>query len=129
MNRGARATVAAYLVLAVAGLLGTWYFNLQFGGSQDFTVGNYLRGWFANSASSSAGVDLIVIVLVAWLLYARESRRLRLAWWVPILFAVLSVAVAVSFALPLFLAVREWRGDPDRVRRPGVPEIPRRSRR
>lgn len=109
MSRRARTTVAAYVVLAVAGLVGTWYFNLQFGSAQDFTVGNYLRGWFANSASSSAGVDLIVIVLVAWLLYARESRRLRLSWWVPVVFAVASVAVAVSFALPLFLAVREWR--------------------
>lgn len=92
----------AYLVLAVAGLIGTWYFNLDYDGS------NYLADWFANPASSSAAVDLIIIVLAAATLYVIESRRLG---WRPVLvplgFVVLSIAVAVSFALPLFLALRE----------------------
>lgn len=99
------ALVVTYVVLAVAGLVGTWYFNLQFfaqdGGS------SYLEAWFANSASSSAAVDLIVMATVASILLAVEAWRLRLRWlWVLI---PLSFLVAVAFTFPLFLAVREVR--------------------
>jgi drug/metabolite transporter (DMT)-like permease len=90
-----------YFALAGAGLAGTWYFNLNYSGA------NYRADWFANPASSSAAIDLVVIVLVAATFYLRESRRLGWRMLVPVLFCVLSVAVAVSFALPLFLGVRE----------------------
>lgn len=92
-----------YFFLAVFGLVGTWYFNLTYDG------GNYIGDWFANPASSSAAVDILVIVAVAAVFYVVESRRLGWRLVVPLVFIVLSIAVAVCFALPLFLGLRERR--------------------
>jgi Terpene cyclase DEP1 len=50
-------TQLVYAALGLGGLVGTYYFNVQFG---NLKVG-YLEGWFANSASSSASVDLLVV--------------------------------------------------------------------
>jgi hypothetical protein len=96
-----RAWIAGYLVLAVLGAAGTWYFNLQYRGS------DYLGAWFANPASSSAAVDVIVTAVVACLFYVREGLRLRLRW--TLVLVPLTFAVALAFTFPLFLAVREWR--------------------
>ncbi|MEG9249817.1 DUF2834 domain-containing protein [Arthrobacter sp. Soc17.1.1.1] len=96
------AAVMAYAVLSVAGLVGTWYFNLAYRG----TDGTYLEAWFANPASSSAAVDVVVAALVACIFYGVEGRRLgwRRRW---LLFIPLTFAVALAFALPLFLMLRE----------------------
>ena len=99
--RRARVVAAAYFALALVGLVLTWYFNLT------YTGGNYLGDWFANAASSSAAVDLLVIVAVAIVLYLTEGRRLGWPWWWLALLIPLSIVVAVSFALPLFLGLRE----------------------
>lgn len=93
--------VLVYLGLAVAGAAGTWWFNLR-----SIAAGeNYLAGWFATPASSSAAVDVVVVALAACLFILVEGRRLHLraAWaLVPLTFVV-----AVAFTLPLFLAWRE----------------------
>ncbi len=99
--RTARIWAAGYLVLAVAGAVGTWYFNLQYDG------GDYLGAWFANPASSSAAVDVIVTAVVACLFYVRESRRL--GWWWTLALVPLTFLVALAFTFPLFLALRELR--------------------
>ena len=92
-----------YAALAVVGLVGTWYFNLTYRG------GNYLGDWFANPASSSAAVDILVVFVVCAVYYTRESRRLGWRPWVPVVFGALSLILAVAFTLPLFLALREIR--------------------
>ena len=99
--RTSRVPAVLYFVLAAAGLIGTWYFNLQ------YTGGNYIGDWFANDASSSAAVDIIVIAVVACGYFVWEGRRLQ--WRLPLvlLFIPLSFVVAVSFSLPLFLGLRE----------------------
>jgi hypothetical protein len=97
----ARAWITGYLVLAVVGAAGTWYYNLQYRGS------DYLGAWFANPASSSAAVDVIVTAVVACLFYVREGLRLRLRW--TLVLVPLTFVVALAFTFPLFLAVREWR--------------------
>jgi len=98
-----------YAVLAVAGLVGTWWFNLRFmsasGGS--FSVVEFVRAGFANDASSSLGADLVVgtLTFLAWSF--AESRRLGMRhWWV---FVLLTFGVAFAMAFPLFLLVRERR--------------------
>lgn len=98
-----RLSVAGYLVLAVIGLAGTWYFNLQYapgpGGA------SYLEAWFANSASSSAAVDVIVAAVAASVFYLREGHRLGMRWaW---LLVPATFVGALAFTLPLFLALRE----------------------
>ncbi len=100
--RGSRLAAGLYLGLAVAGLVGTWYFNLTFQG------GSYLKAWFANSASSSAATDVIVTAVAACVFYVREARRLRRRW--PLVLVPLTPLIALAFTLPLFLALREWTG-------------------
>jgi len=91
-----------YTVLAVIGAVGTWFFNLR-----SMTAGeDYLGGWFANAASSSAAVDVIVVAVVACLFIVLEGRRLGMSRWVWLL-VPLSFAVAIAFTFPLFLAWRE----------------------
>lgn len=89
-----------YGVAAVAGLIGTWYFNLSYRGSQ-----GYLAAWFANDAASSAAVDLIVVAVVLSVFMLAEGRRLgmRMPW----LYVLLGFALAMAFAVPLFLLLRE----------------------
>lgn len=96
-----RILATTYFALAVAGLIGTWSFNLAYDG------GNYLGDWFANDASSSAAVDIIAVLFVSFLLFFTEGRRIGLPWWLLILLVPLSIGGAVAFTLPLFLGIRE----------------------
>ena len=51
----------AYGVLAVAGVVATWYFNLRFMGEQaGFDVAAFLAGGYANAAASSFTNDLMI---------------------------------------------------------------------
>ena len=99
------ALIGLYLALAVAGLVGTWYFNLQFMAGSNSQ--GYVQAWFANSASSSAAVDVIVTALAACVFYAVEGVRLRMRWTLVLI--PLTFLVALAFTFPLFLALREWR--------------------
>jgi hypothetical protein len=95
--------ISLYLMLAIVGLVGTWYFNFEF-----FALNSemsYLEAWFANPASSSAAVDIIVVALMGSLFIAVEGWRMKLLWtWILI---PLSFLVALAFTFPLFLAIRE----------------------
>ena len=90
-----------YLLIAVCGLIGTWYFNIA-----SFTAGeDYLGSWFASAGSSSAAVDVLVVAVAACVFFVVEGRRLGMRHtWVLI---PLTFAVALAFTFPLFLAWRE----------------------
>lgn len=102
MNKS-RVIAVIYFILATAGLIGTWSFNLA------YTGGNYLGDWFANAASSSAAVDILTVLVVSFVFYLVEGRRVGLPWWFLALLVPLSIGGAVACALPLFLGVRELR--------------------
>lgn len=89
-----------YGALAVVGLAGTWYFNLTYSGEV-----SYLAAWFANAASSSAAVDLLVAFTAGSIFMIAEGRRLGMR--VPWLYVVFGVILAFAFTFPLFLLVRE----------------------
>ncbi len=91
-----------YLALAVLGAAGTWFFNLRSMAAGE----DYLAGWFASAASSSAAVDVLVVAVAACLFMVVEGRRQGMSRWVWLLVPV-SFAVAVAFTFPLFLAWRE----------------------
>lgn len=105
-----------YLVLALMGLVATWYFNIlymQAGGSFiDFPAAVSLL--YTNPLSSSFTTDIIVafITFVVWSVV--ESRRIgmRAAW----LYPLLGLLLAFAFAFPLFLYMRERH-----LRREGMP--------
>ena len=92
-----------YGLLSVVGLGGTWYYNIQFGNSG--SPQGYVEAWFANPASSSAAVDVIVTALAACLFFVLEGRRLGRRW--PWVLVPLTFLVALAFTFPLFLAWRE----------------------
>ena len=90
-----------YLFLAIAGLVGTWYFNflaIQQGS-------NFFTDWSSTPAVLSATTDLFVVATVASVFIFLESRRLKMkyAW----LFILGSFVTAIAFTFPLFLAMRE----------------------
>jgi hypothetical protein len=97
--------ISIYLVLALIGLVGTWYFNFEFFALN--TDVSYLEAWFANPASSSAAVDIIVVALMGSVFMLVEGWRMKLQWvWILI---PLSFFIALAFTFPLFLAIREIR--------------------
>ncbi|GLZ51014.1 DUF2834 domain-containing protein [Actinomycetospora sp. NBRC 106378] len=92
-----------YLALSVVGLVGTWWFNLASMAAGE----DYLAGWFANAASSSAAVDILVAGLAACVFMVIEGRRLGWPTWSLVLLVVGSCAIAVAFVFPLFLFLRD----------------------
>ncbi|MEX8057395.1 MULTISPECIES: DUF2834 domain-containing protein [Microbacterium] len=97
-------TAVAFLVLAVAGLVGTWTFNVfAIVQMRDF-IGDLVSG---GPAVSSITVDLMVVAIAGSIFIIVEGRRLgmRFAW----LYIVLSGVTAFAFTFPLFLAMRQRR--------------------
>jgi hypothetical protein len=95
-----------YGALSVTGLVGTWYFNLQFfqqpGGAGAM---RFIEESYATNVSSSITVDITVVAVtfVIWAYF--EAKRLAMkAWWV---FIPLTFLIALAFAFPLFLLFRE----------------------
>lgn len=91
-----------WLVLAIAGLIGTWTFNaLAIVQMRDF-IGDWVN---SGPAVSSLTVDLLVVAVAGSILMVVEARRLgmRFVW----LYIVGSAITAFAFTFPLFLAMRE----------------------
>ena len=98
-----------YLMLAVAGVVMTWHYNLQYmqesGGSFDFTA--FMAAAATNAASKSLSWDLTIACLAGLLWIFFESRRLGLRFfWI---YIILAFGVAYAFAFPLFLFVRQGK--------------------
>ena len=96
-----------YGILAVAGLVTTWYFNLQYfeayPGTFDFR--HFLAQGFVNAAASSITMDLSVAFYTFVVFLFLEARRIgmRHAW----AYLVLGFFVAFACAFPLFLLMCE----------------------
>lgn len=103
-QRSGRILAAVYFVLALGGLIGTWYFNFRFAGEGSDL--NYIEAWFVNAASSSAAVDVIVTAIAANVFFVREGLRLGWGRWSWVLIP-LTYLVALAFVFPLFLGLRE----------------------
>jgi hypothetical protein len=94
----------AYLVLSIAGLVGTFILNA-------WTVvegRDYLGDVFGGGpAVSSLGVDLVIVAIAGAVFIVVEARRLGMkrAW----LYIALSLVTAFAFTFPLFLTMRERR--------------------
>lgn len=95
-------TAVLFLVLAVAGLVGTWTFNaLAIVQMRDF-LGDLVT---SGPAVSSITVDLLVVAIAGSVFIIVEARRIgmRFAW----VYVVLSGLTAFAFTFPLFLAMRQ----------------------
>lgn len=104
MTRNWTPLAVTYLVLAVAGLVGTWTFNaLAIVQMRDF-IGDWVN---SGPSVSSLTVDLLVVAVAGCILIIVEAKRLGMkrAW----LYVVLSGITAFAFTFPLFLAMRQRR--------------------
>lgn len=113
MNQGVpRLTTTELLLvgLGVLGLVGTWaqgFFYLAHG----FVAGNVLfwQEAIATPASTFITVDVAVLGAAVFVLMFAEGRRLGIgAGWMWGYFLV-SLFIAISFAVPMFLAHRQRR--------------------
>ena len=97
-----------YGICAVAGVVFTMYFNIQFiiehGG---FSLILFVAENYVNNASASISNDILVVVVTFLIWSFIEARRLSMSyWWI---YAVLTFSIAIAFALLLFLLNRERR--------------------
>ena len=102
-------TRTIYLLLAIVGLVMTWYYNLQFiaesGGS--FDVAEFIAAGSTNAAAQSLSWDLAIACItgLTWIYFESRRMGLRFSW----VYIILAFAVAFAFAFPLFLFVRQGK--------------------
>jgi hypothetical protein len=91
-----------YLLLAVAGLIGTWTFNLLAVVQMADFIGDLVT---SGPAVSSITIDLLVAAVAGSVFIIVEARRLRMRFgW---LYVVGAGLTAFAFTFPLFLAMRQ----------------------
>lgn len=102
LRRGWTPLALVYLALAVIGLVGTWTYNVR----AVLESVDFVGDWFSGGpAISSLTTDLLVVAIAAVAFMVVEGRRVGMRRvWVLVLLAPL---VALAFAFPLFLALRE----------------------
>lgn len=96
-----------YAVLALLGITLTWYHNIQFTLQQggEFSALVFIADCFVNHAASSIAWD-VTIAAITFLVWSNiEARRLQMKGWILIPF--LTLGIALAFAFPLFLLLRE----------------------
>jgi hypothetical protein len=94
-----------YLVLALIGLIAPYLFFFKFLGTNGLDMALLIQQLFANNISTFFAVDLIISFIVFWIYMVSEASKLQMRnWW---LYILASLAVGLSFALPLFLYFRE----------------------
>ena len=103
-----KSLIALYAAFAAAALFATWSHNLEFFALPDNggTLG-FIRLAYANPAAASLANDILFVCLAGFTFMLVEARRLGIRYvWVYIL---LSLLVAVSVMLPLFLIARQLK--------------------
>ena len=96
-----------YLILAVVGFIAPYYFFISFLLAHGLDARLFLRQLFGTTISTLFAIDLILSAYVFVVFMEREGSRLSMKHrWVYLL-ALLTVGL--SFALPLFLLVRDGR--------------------
>lgn len=98
------------VLLGIVGLVGTWAQGLGY--LEHGLVGGNVLFWkeaVATPASTFLVVDMVVLAAAVFILMFAEGRRLGIgAGWLWTYFLV-SLFVAISFAVPVFLAHRQRR--------------------
>lgn len=96
-----------YLAAALLGAVVPYVFFTRFFASGDATLGTFTGQLFATAPAGGFTSDLLITSCVFWVWSYDEARRRGMrGWWG---YVVANLAVGLSFALPLFLYVRERR--------------------
>ena len=117
MTRFEKFLCAAYAVIALVALVGTWSNNIAFMlQPENRTIESWYEAVYANYAAASFTNDLFMLALAVCIFMLVEGRRLQMRFvWVYIL---LSGPVAISVMFPLFLIARQIRITQQRDNRP-----------
>jgi Terpene cyclase DEP1 len=103
-----------YALMAIAGIGLTWYFNIQFVLQQGgFSFADYTHAINVNPAASSISIDIFAaaFTFVFWSFF--EARKLGMRhWWI---YIFLTFGIAMAFAFPLFLLMRERKIEAGKV--------------
>ena len=94
-----------FLALALIGVLIPYCFLFKFLGANGLDIPLLVGQLFANNISTFFALDLVISIIVFWIYVIAEANKLEMKnWW---LYLLTSLAVGLSFALPLFLYFRE----------------------
>lgn len=95
-----------FLLLAIAGLCYTWYYNIQYFMSyEQASFVHFFELAQSNFAGKSFGADLTVVVITFFVWYIPDARKHKVKdWWILI---PLTFLIAIAFAFPLYLYLRE----------------------
>jgi hypothetical protein len=103
LSGGEKMLCAVYGVLGLIGLIGTQV--VLFGGYVTTDDGPFLDQLTANGVATFMLIDLLVVAIIGLVFMVVEGRRLGMRFlWV---YVLLTFAVAISVALPLFLILRQ----------------------
>jgi hypothetical protein len=94
-----------YAVLAILGFVLPYIFFIRFLSVNGLNLSLFVEQLFANDISTFFAVDLLIATITFWVFAYRESRKrsIRHGW----ICIAASLLVGLSFALPLFLYIRE----------------------
>ena len=94
-----------FLILAIIGFIAPYYFFLQVPPENLLELPALIQPLFANNFMRGLAMDLTVSVIVFWVYVFIEANRLQMKN--PWLYLLATLLVGLSFALPLFLYLRE----------------------
>lgn len=103
-----------YLLLAIIGLIYTWYFNIQFYLTEtDTSITNFIALTKTTLPAQSiiADITVVVVTFLVWMVYESIKLKIRF-WWIVI---PLTFLVAIAFSFPLFLYMRANRLEKTRL--------------
>ena len=96
-----------FLLLAIAGAILTWYFNIQFMQQNPgaFDIRLFVSGGLANPAAASLTMDIFIAAVTGVVWMGIEAKRLGMKhlWF----YYVSTCLIAFAFAFPFFLFQRE----------------------
>lgn len=94
-----------YLLLAISGISLTWYHNIHFMMAHGTDIRDFIEAITQNDAALSIAFDISIVGFTFFFWSFHEAKKLGMKnWW---LYAVLSCGIAIAFAAPLFMYMRE----------------------
>lgn len=94
-----------FLIFTLLGILSTWYYNLQFMSDNGTDIRDFIAAATSNDAARSIAIDIMIFGYAFLFWSFQEAKKLKMKnWW---MYPLLSCVVAIAFAAPLFLFMRE----------------------
>lgn len=99
-----------YLIIAILGVVYTWYFNIQFyQTAQDTSISNFIALTKTTFPAQSITADITVVLVAFFVWYIPDAIKLKVKyWWILI---PLTFLIAIAFTFPFYLFMRQSKLD------------------